>query len=278
MPQTHSDLNSGSYSGTPHHQALLTEIVNYYRDDPRILAVCLFGSLVRGNWNQYSDLDLDIVLADDVQINVMAELEKLCAVFHLSGKTSLMIIPDGDDAGNVVLQSKDDLIEFSIRYHPLATTSPNIIDSLQILIGTIDAATMQQAAGTNRKPPHSISEHDINRLLRWALEINIRLHRQQFWQAVYLLQLMREALINIFAFSRDFPRAYHAFEAVADSSLKSRVAATFPDGSLVSIQRALDLMLHILEDDLEILSNGQLELTATAREIIARLRGSRATL
>src|SRR5437868_1187484 len=112
----------GSYPGTHYHQALLERIVDYYKDDNRILAVCLFGSLVRGNWDQYSDLDLDVVIEDRVQIRVVEELQNLCASFQQLGENVLIILPGGTDSGDVVLES---LNELSIRYHTLAMTSPN---------------------------------------------------------------------------------------------------------------------------------------------------------
>ena len=60
----------GSYPGIPQHQALLKAIVAHYRDDARILAVSLFGSLARGTWDLYSDLDLDVVIGDAVQMDM----------------------------------------------------------------------------------------------------------------------------------------------------------------------------------------------------------------
>ncbi len=53
-----------TYPGTAEQQALLRAVVAHYRDDPRILAVIVFGSLGRGNWDSYSDLDLDVIIAD----------------------------------------------------------------------------------------------------------------------------------------------------------------------------------------------------------------------
>jgi predicted nucleotidyltransferase len=57
-----STLND--YPGMLQHQALLRSIVSFYEDDPRILAVAIFGSLGRGSWDCYSDLDLDVVIAN----------------------------------------------------------------------------------------------------------------------------------------------------------------------------------------------------------------------
>src|SRR5258708_38941162 len=106
------------YPGTRHHQALLARIVDYYKEDDRILAVCLFGSLTRGNWDQYSDLDLDVVLEDGIQLSIMAELQNLCTAFQPLGEHALILLPNGSDSGDIMLNS---LTELSVRYHTLAT-------------------------------------------------------------------------------------------------------------------------------------------------------------
>ena len=51
--------------GTPQHQSLLRTIVAHYDQDPRILAIVVFGSQGRGNWDGLSDIDLDVVIAND---------------------------------------------------------------------------------------------------------------------------------------------------------------------------------------------------------------------
>ena len=53
-----------TYPGTERHQRALHAFAAHYRDDPRVVAVVLFGSLARGNWDIHSDLDLDVVLGE----------------------------------------------------------------------------------------------------------------------------------------------------------------------------------------------------------------------
>jgi len=55
--------------GTSQHQTILHSIVSYYENDPRILAIAIFDSLGRGNWDRYSDLDLDVVIEDAIEID-----------------------------------------------------------------------------------------------------------------------------------------------------------------------------------------------------------------
>ncbi|MBV7329739.1 nucleotidyltransferase domain-containing protein [Chloroflexi bacterium TSY] len=62
------------YPGTGQHRKLLKAITSYYQDDPRILALGLFGSLARGNWDKYSDLDLDAITQDGIELDVMDEV------------------------------------------------------------------------------------------------------------------------------------------------------------------------------------------------------------
>jgi hypothetical protein len=94
----------------------------------------VFGSLGRGNWDQFSDIDLDVVIADQVRLDPVEELTQLCLTFNPLGEHCAVIIPDDTDAGDVVFES---LLQLSARYHPLATISPNIVDS-RVLTGRID--------------------------------------------------------------------------------------------------------------------------------------------
>jgi hypothetical protein len=57
---------------------VLRAIVNYYAPDSRILAVVVFGALGLGTWDRYSDLDLDIILADGVSVAARGDAEALC--------------------------------------------------------------------------------------------------------------------------------------------------------------------------------------------------------
>jgi predicted nucleotidyltransferase len=113
------------YPGTPQHQAILRAIVAHYENDPRILAVAVFGSLGRGNWDEFSDIDLDVVIADGVSLIAVEEITQLCQRFEPLGERLAVIVPDGVDAGDVVFES---LLQMSVRYHPWRHPS-RIVDS-----------------------------------------------------------------------------------------------------------------------------------------------------
>lgn len=260
------------YPGTAQQQALLRAVASFYADDARILAVAVFGSLGRGNWDQYSDLDLDVVLADGVQVDVLQELHALCESFDVLNDGALVIVPDGDDvdAGDVVLAS---LMQLSIRYHPLHTTKPQIADSLRVLVGQIDAQTIKAAAQANiplqsQQGPAAY----IDDAMRLAVDMDIALQRRQFWRAFQVLHLLRQAVLFSFALAYNSTRPYHAFQAWADAETQALLGATLPTYTLQSVQAAFARLLDLLEHDLDRFTQGNVQLTDAHREVLQRIR------
>lgn len=263
--------DSHLYPGALEHQRLLRGIAGYYTDDPRVLAVAVFGSLGRGTWDAHSDLDLDVVVGDGVSIDVPAEVGRLCRAL---GQPPAIIVPDREDAADVVLAS---LMQFSIRYHPLATTSPNIVDSLMVLTGRLDAATIQAAGRANRQAPRLSNAALVGACVRMAVIAGGNLQRRKRWLAYSALYATREMLLTLIARGHGAVRPHHALE-VADASVRARFTRTLPAGDLASMQRAFLHLLDLLEHDLEELTMGQARLTDAQRQVVGQLRVRQAIL
>src|SRR5260221_14178194 len=163
-------MHADAYPGTAQHQRVLRAIAAYYAPDPRVLAVLVFGSLGRGTWDRHSDLDLDIILVDGVSVAPVQELERLCAAFAPIGEQAALIVPKRTDEGDVVLTS---LLQLSVRYHGLASTSPNIVDSLCLLWGRIDAEAIRAAGRANRGVEPEALEVLRDRCVRSLLEVDV---------------------------------------------------------------------------------------------------------
>lgn len=241
-------------------------IANFYADDPRILAVVVFGSLARGTWDRFSDLDLDVVIADDARINVTEELRRLCNALESIGERAALIVPDEDDAGDVVLES---LMEFSIRYHPLATTSPNIVDNFQFLVSKIDRATFQRAGLQNQRAQTKPLDARLDVCVRYAVETDAAIQRGQLWMAIELLHRMRAIVMELSAATRGAARPLKAFDR-ADASLQARLRATLPQFDSPSIKNALARLLDLLENDLPRFSDCQL--SDAQRRVLRQVR------
>lgn len=173
--------------GSPAHQALIERVTGHYAADPRVRAVAVFGSVSGGTWHALSDVDLDVVVADGVQVEPEAEAR---AIF---GARAAIVITHGDRA-DIVL---DSLEEASVRWHPLAATSPNITASLRLAggdagAGRLTAAQVVAAGEANRAAP------DAGRLLDTLVREAVgawKAHRRgRPWDAVTAVERARHAL------------------------------------------------------------------------------------
>lgn len=260
--------------GSPRQQSLLQTIAACYESDGRILAALVFGSLARGDWDAYSDLDLAVVVRDDVQIDIPGELDRVSAALAEHGERTLFTEVSGDD-GYLVLES---LSGIALSYHPLQATSPYVLEGCRVLAGSLDAETILAAARANDHAEPPLSQQ-LHRALWLALGVDIIVQRRQFWRALPGLQRMRGALVEIFAASHGGKRAYQVFEEEASAELRAKFGRTFPQyfpaspaDSLRSLGDALLALLHLMEHDLDELSNGQVQLGPGERETISRLR------
>jgi predicted nucleotidyltransferase len=256
------------YPGNAQQRRVLRVITAFYADDPRVLAVSVFGSLGRGNWDDYSDLDLDIVLADGVQVEPVPELRRLCDTLTASGEHVALIVADGVEAGDVVLES---LLGLSIRYHPLATTSPNIVDSLRVLWGRIGEGDIR-AAGLSRTAMPPPADELVARCIREALAVDKSLQRGHLWWAVECLQTLRGLLVALFARTHGGGRPLATFHMLASDALQARLGATLPHYTLSSAQGALCAALDLLEYDLPAFSADQVTLTPAERALMRHIR------
>ena len=260
--------------GSARHQSLLRAIAACYEHDDRILALLIFGSLGRGNWDEYSDLDLEVVVRDNVQIDIPGELDRVSTALAEHGEQTLFIEVAGED-GYLVLES---LTGIALSYHPVQAMSPYVLEGWRVLIGSLDAATIRSAASANDRTELTLSLQ-VHRALWLALGVDIIVQRRQFWRALHGLERLRSALLEIFAASHGGKRTYQVFEEQASAELKSKFGRTFPQyfpdspaDNARSLGNALLALLQLIEHDLDQLSNGQVQLGPGERDFIVRLR------
>ncbi len=96
------------------------------------------------------------------------------------------------DSADVVL---DSLEEISIRWHPLATTSPNISASVHVVHGELSDADLAAAGEANRIRPDE--QRLLDALVREAIGADKSLARGRRWEAAAAVERMRRALLEL---------------------------------------------------------------------------------
>lgn len=172
--------------GSVRHQVLIDHVVAFYRDDERVRAVAVFGSVAAGTWHELSDVDLDVVTADEVMVVPSEEVQALF------GDRARIVLASADSA-DVVL---DSLEELSIRWHPLVTTSPNIASSVRSVYGHLSDLDIRAAGEANRKSPDE--QRLLDQLVRDAIGAAKAIRRSDTWSATAAVERMWGTLVSLF--------------------------------------------------------------------------------
>src|SRR5260370_7729505 len=113
----------------------------------------------------------------------MQELSQLCESFTAIDEHTALIIPNGEDAGDIVLES---LLELSIRYHQLQTTSPNIVSSMRVLSGQVDSERIKVAGLANRQVEDRPLAPLLDLYVRHPVTTDLALHRRQLCDTIQI--------------------------------------------------------------------------------------------
>lgn len=167
------------------HRRLIDLVVAHYAGDERVRAVVVFGSVGAGTWHELSDVDLDIVIADGAAAHPEREVAALFG-------TRAVIVLAGADSADVVL---DSLEEVSIRWHPLADTSPNIGATARVVAGGIGEAGLAAAGDANRVRPDE--ERLLDAVIRDVIGARKFLIRGRRWEAVAAIERIRGRLTRL---------------------------------------------------------------------------------
>jgi predicted nucleotidyltransferase len=262
---------AGALPGNSQHQALLQHIIDFYHDDPRILAVIVFGSLGRGNWDNRSDLDLDIILHDGEAIDAAVEIKSLCASFPGDLGHLALLIPNGVEEADAVL---DTLAMLSIRYHPLATTKPAILDSMRVLSGSLDPAVIRLAGLANCQSQERPLEAILEEVVYYAAVSDVYVQRSNLWMCDEVFHRLRTLLMELYARTHSGGLALRTFTREAPDSLQTLLAKTLPQAAPGSLRDVQQVFVDILEKDLPALTANQLTLTEAQHTVVKKLRGN----
>ncbi len=98
----------------------------------------------------------------------------------------------GHDCADVVL---DSLEELSIRWHPLASTSPNIAASVRVVAGPLSTDQVSAVGEANRVRPDA--ERLLDALVRDAIGAWKYLQRGCAWDAIVAVERVRASLLQL---------------------------------------------------------------------------------
>jgi hypothetical protein len=202
-------------------------------------------------------------------------LQALCESFAAIDEHAAVIVPQRADEGDVVLSS---LIQLSIRYHALEMTSPNIVDSMFLLYGSIEAETIRAAGLANQQAAAKGLGVICGRCVRALAEADVALQRRRLWFAVEHLNRVRAALIEIYGVAHGATRSLHYLQDHADEQFPAELASLLPTYNLASAQQRLLQLIELVEHELGTITDGRLTLADAQLEMLQCIKARQAIL
>lgn len=253
--------------GTKNHQRILNLSLATFAKDKNILSIILFGSLGRGNWDKDSDIDLDIIVKDNSDKTVSAEIKEILDKFSKNHQKILLHFNEAPDEVTILFATLD---RMSIRFHLINDTNWKILDSMKIIFGDLTKDDI-----TRKLPPEKVGVHPNlellqNKFLELATYVPISLRREKLINAAFFLNKMRQLLIEIYTNARNIDR-FLDFEKIADKSIIAALGPTYPILNKPSIIHSFHSLLTYYQNNLSSISAQKLSPTPNQIELINQI-------
>jgi hypothetical protein len=229
-------VRTGVLDQFPEHQRMLDAVVASYRDDPRVAGVLLGGSNVAGGMDFYSDVDLDVMVADAAFDAVFAERDRVLAAVGRPLFRFMADIPGGEHLSVVLYDSPAGPVKLDVEYHRASAIVPTwwltrcrlLVDRTGALAATL-AATLAASAGLQPPAPRVEDLQELNqKFWPWCWYTFGKIVRGELWEAVDALHIIRtRTLVPLIAWAAGFRlEGSRRLERQADADLLGRLAAT----------------------------------------------------
>jgi len=176
-------------------EALRARLEAFARIDERVSAAAVLGSAARGEVDAWSDIDLAVRLVPGTELELVADAwtarvaETEQVVDHLDIRASGALY-------RVLLLTSSLQVDLSFWPHdqPLAGGSPVVV-----LFGDVPVSPMGPAAGLHE------SRSAVRMGWLYALHVRSALGRGRCWQALWMLESIRDVVVGLYCRRLDLP-------------------------------------------------------------------------
>lgn len=242
--------------GNEFHQKILEILLDVFQKDNNVSVFGIFGSISRGNWDKYSDLDLDVIVKDRSKQIIDSEFKAILSVLDLNGLIVLLYFEEFKNEWVIIFDTLD---RISIRFHLVKETIPHILESFIILYGNLTAEDIK-APIVEQKPISGNIESLKNKFIEISIYVPIALHRNQLINAEFFINKMRNIFIEIYVRSRKIPRLFD-FEKIAEQELKEKIYSSYPRLEASSIKKSHEILVSVFSSSIKSISNNKLNLS-----------------
>lgn len=251
--------------GNKLHQKILQSLINLFQQNKNIRAFIVFGSLVRENWDKYSDLDLDVVIKDTSEMLIKQVVESIKAKLRSEQVKILLYF---EEFTNEFVFIFDSLDRMSIRFHLLEETHPAIISSMKILYGDLNVEKIKasQNKALNKEINYQLLHY---KFLEHAIYVQLSIKRNKFINATFFLNKMRQIIIELYVGVRN--KRLFDFEDMSDEKIKSIITSSFSNLNKENLRKNLEILINLYSNQIKQITLGRIKLTDNERSILNKV-------
>jgi nucleotidyltransferase-like protein len=244
---------------------LLDQLLEAARADEAVTTAALVGSLARGDADRWSDIDLALGLASGAHQSSVVD-RWTGVVARVAAGSGLRAVADRLDvrAGPALYRVflLQDSLQVDVSFWPAGTLA-STGEPLTLVFGD----PVPTAPGAQPDP-----QVDVGRGWLHALHARSALARGRPWQAVQMLDGLRESVISLACRRHGLPASQGRGVDRLPAALRSALADTLPSGPTApALHAAFTAGLRLLQEEVELIDP---ELAARLREPLETLRSS----
>lgn len=236
----------------PAHAAFLARLDALTRADARLLGVAVSGSYVTGDLDEFSDLDFQVVVADEAYASLLADRLTFAA-----GLGELLAAFTGEHVGEprlLICLYGDPLLHVDLKFVSLAAFATDRVEDPAVLWERGDLLSAAIAANPCAYPPFD-PQWVEDRFWVWLHYGASKLGRGELFEAIETLSFMRERALAPLAkaLGGKPPRGSRFLEREAPAYLGGFATTLAASQDPAAIQRALHAVAALyqrLRDDL----------------------------
>jgi hypothetical protein len=246
----------------------LRAVLRAYAEDDTILTIGVFGSAARPDCDELSDIDLDVLVPVEQLARASTQIQQLVSALNAQGFPTLLVVWDGDNAAEIVLESLD---RIDVTIHTPETSKAEVLRDLVLIRG--------EASYLPKQGIPAIASQEVERRLHYlhgklaidALHVAHKLKRDNLWGALVLLNLLRERVMDIYGLSRGSTLPSRYFVKHAETELREALGQTLTSYEQGSIVLGLKRLIQLYRVQCDAISNGRLQISEAQAKVFDRV-------
>lgn len=259
---------TNSLPGSPQQQAILRTVLNAYAQDETILTMGVFGSTVRADADEFSDIDLDVLVSAEHVARAPLQIQQLVNYLDANGFPTLLIVRDGDHEAEILLESLD---RIDLTIHTPETSKTEVLRDLVLIRGDASILPKEGTPAITAQAAEQRLQYLHGKMPILALLAANKLSRGKLWSALVVLDMMREFIMEIYGLSRGSTLPERHFIKYALPELQAAMGDTLTTYNRASIATGLKRIIDLYRTQGDKISNGRLQISNVQANVFDRV-------